>query len=332
MRWLKARLIAVALLPGSWLLFSLAYSRGDRETLLRAWRPVVIGSFAVPLALVLLFWNRMLSAPAGADELHGGVLLTRAGSAVLVVSLLGLVLVLMNMERTLRASVGVMRWRIKYMVIGLGVVLATRLYTTSQAIVYSASDPSVDVLNPCALLIGCAIMLGSLLRAPLLKVDLYLSHTVLYHSFTVLLVAVYLLAVGILAHLATRLGDVRGFPVKAFVVFMALIGLPILLTSDRVRQRTRRFISAHLRRPRYDYRRVWDAFTRRTASHMAAPDYCRAVAQVVSDTFEVLSVTIWLLDESRDRLAFGGSTSLQAGHVSDLVPAGQAAELLAALR
>jgi hypothetical protein len=126
----------------------------------------------------------------------------------------------------------------------------------------------------------------------------------------VLLAGIYLLSIGVLAQVLGMLGIATAFPVKAFFVLVCLMALSVLLLSERVRERTRRFVSEHFRAPRYDYRQNWATFTGRTASLMNKQDLCREVAKWVADTFQVLSVTVWLVDEAAEQIKFGCSTSL----------------------
>ena len=61
--------------------------------------------------------------------------------------LVGWVLVLMNLERTYRAAVGTMRWRIKFMILGLGVIFAVRAYVSSQVLLFHAMDLSLEAVT-----------------------------------------------------------------------------------------------------------------------------------------------------------------------------------------
>jgi putative PEP-CTERM system histidine kinase len=80
--------------------------------------------------------------------------------------------------------------------------------------------------------------------------------------------------------------------------------------SDRIRLISKRFVSRHFQRPVHDYRQIWAAFTHRTASAKEKAPFCREVARFTSETFDTLSVTIWLVDETREALEFGASTSM----------------------
>ena len=150
----------------------------------------------------------------------------------------------------------------------------------------------------------------SLFRSKLANVDVYPSHAVLQHSLTAFLAGSYLLVVGVLAKAVVALGGDAAFPFKTLLVLGGLIGVTILMLSDRVRQGTKRFVSRHFRRPLYDYRKVWSAFTEQTTSVLDASGFCRATARLVAENFEVLSVSVWLADDDRNNLLFAASTAL----------------------
>jgi hypothetical protein len=103
-------------------------------------------------------------------------------------------------------------------------------------------------------------MLRSLLREGLFGQDVYPSQSLLRYSLTGLLAGLYLLIVGVLAKVVALMGGNSTFPWEAMFILIALVGLTMLLLSERVRHRTRGFISRHFHRPLYDYRQVWKTF------------------------------------------------------------------------
>ncbi len=328
----RARLLVSALVPGVWLVFSLCYSRGNYRDFLQRWRLALVLAFVLPVGTAVLFWGDLV---AGVEDGTGACVLTygRPAATIDILGIVGAVLILTNLERTLRTTIGTMRWRIKFMVLGLGALFVMRLYSGSQALLYSSPTLGLESLNAISLMVAGGLMGMSLLRGRLLHVDVYPSHAVLRNSLTILLAGIYLVVVGFLAQIVVWLGAVAGLPAKGFFALMALLGLAVLLLSNRVRQGISQFVTRHFHRPRYDYSRVWKAFARQTASAVQLPDFCRAVVRVVSDTLEALSVTVWIVDEARDALVFGGSTSLTDEQAQRLrEPASRDAELLAALR
>src|SRR5882724_2419599 len=60
--WQDWRLLAMAILPGTWLAFSLCYARGDGRKFLLSWWPSLALAFLAPLALAILFHGRLVAA------------------------------------------------------------------------------------------------------------------------------------------------------------------------------------------------------------------------------------------------------------------------------
>jgi K+-sensing histidine kinase KdpD len=89
--------------------------------------------------------------------------------------------------------------------------------------------------------------------------------------------------------------------------------LAVLLLSDRLRQRIHGFVGRHFTRAQHDSVEIWTDFSRRLANAKDQAGLCAVSARLISETFEVLSVSIWLQDEYREQLIVGASTAPQAG-------------------
>ena len=332
--WHRIRLIDEAVIPGIWLLFALAYSRINYKEIIFKWRWIVLATFIIPITLVTIFWGNFFKAKPVLDSNSVWLIpLGWSGYVFHLCMLLSSILILMNLERTLRGSVGHKRWQIKYMVIGIGSIFAVWVYTGSQTILFYTLNTNLTLASGWVLIVASILAFKSVLRSPRLDLDLYLSHAFLYNSITVLIVGIYLLSVGILAKILNYLNLGRSLYLNAFFLFLALVGLSIILLSDRLRRKIKHFISSHLKRPQYDYRKEWTEFTHMTTSLTDIKDLCSAVAKKVSNTFETLSVTIWLMDEKEERLMLGGSTALTELQAQDVIRTLRGgAELVSALR
>jgi len=307
--WERARLLSTAFVPVSWLLFSLSFARANQEQSLAKWKRTVVAVFVIPTVLAVGFSGSIFTDAYRPDfAAPWRVELGWSGYLFSLFFLLSAVVILMNLERTLQFSSGEVRWRIKFMILGLGALFAVRIYSNTQMLIFSFLDTMLETLDAGALLVADLLILFSLIRAPRLNMEIYLSQSFIYGSITVITAGLYLLAVGFLAGSIGYLGGSQTFAVAAFVVFIALLGLTSILLSHRLRHQTKRFISRHFQRPRYDYRKEWTAFTRHTASVLKIGDLCQAVAKMVAETFAVSSVSIWLWDETRQHVRLGGST------------------------
>lgn len=312
--WQRLAWMTTTMLPGSWLLFSMSYSRTDRRLVSR-WKWGIVGALAFPLVGVALFSHTTL----GTVQKPYFVMLQPGwtGYVLGVFDLLIAVIVLANLEGSLRAATGIKRWEIKFCILGVIGILAVYVYTMSQTLLFTAVPRTAQSFDSWGALIGGLLILTSLTRQRLGSTRIYLSQTTIYNSLTVLLVGIYLLAVGVLAKAVSAFGDNRMLPLGAFFVFVALVALTILLLSDQVRHHIKRLISLHVYRARHDYRQRWMTFNRRTASIVDVNALCASIVGMVSETFATPSVTIWLWhDEKRNALKLGGSTVFSGTQLS----------------
>jgi putative PEP-CTERM system histidine kinase len=310
LRWQQWRFTALSPLIAIWLAFSLVYARGNAREFVTRWRLVLVTVLAVPVALAVFFPGDLLRYEQDAATHTWTIGLGLAGKFFCTLLLVGSIAVLMNLERTYRASIGTMRWRIKFMLLGIGVIFVARLYTTSEMMLFRGIDRSLEQFTAGTTLVAVLLMIRSFLRTGSAEVDVYPSPTFLQGSLTALLAGIYLVIVGVLAQLVTYFGGDAVFNLKALIVLIAIVLLAILLQSDRLRLQLRRFVSRHLQRPLYDYRTAWKKLLEATASCVEQKDIARALVRLTADMFQVLSVTIWLVNDHKDALRLAASTSL----------------------
>lgn len=311
--WYRWRFIAISFTPGIWLAFSVTYARGNSESFLRNWLPAIVALLVLVPGFALLFREELILRRA--DTWRLGM----AGSVVHIALVLGAAAVLMNIERTFRAAVGLMRWQLKFIVIGLATLFLTRVYTSTDFLIFSYIDPARDSLNGVALAICSVLGFFAQTRAKTFMLELYPSPTLLYRSFAIILIGGYLLAVGFLAKLLSHLGVGANFSIQAFLLLVALVLLGVLALSDRVRLHVKRFVSLHLRRPVYDVQKIWRQFSSATAGHMDEGELSRATVNWIAETFDVLSVTVWLVPQRDATPVFGASTSLSETEATGLI-------------
>ncbi|MGA2373470.1 MAG: XrtA/PEP-CTERM system histidine kinase PrsK [Candidatus Korobacteraceae bacterium] len=309
-RWMALGLIVKSLVPGIWLGFSLTWSRpapNYRESLKRLRIPVAIVAL-LPVVLLLGFRQQFPDA-AGEEVLLRFGAMTNVSNVILLVACLW---ILTNLEQTFRSAVGTGRWRIKFVILGLAVIFGARLYVLVQELLYSGYDLRWSGIESGALLIGCVFLAVSYRRTGFVEIDVYPSRAVLRTSLTALIGGGYLFTVGVLANIARRLGGAESFQAVSFVVLLGAAGLAVLLLSDRLRQSIRGFVGRHFARAQHDSVQIWTDLSRRLASVRDQAGLCAVSVRLISETFEALSVSIWLQDEHREQLIVGASTAPRA--------------------
>ncbi len=197
--------------------YALALSTRGETTgeFLARWWPFLVVFFAVPLVLAALFKPESFVPPTG-DSSEIWMRFTTPLKIANILLLAANVLVLMNLEKTFRATVGTLRWRIKFSLLGLGLIFAVNIYTRIQALLFSGQGFTLSSLESGALVVGCILVGFSYLRSGFAEIDIYPSHAVLNGSLTVLLVGAYLLIVGVLAQFIGSIGGAGSFQAQSF--------------------------------------------------------------------------------------------------------------------
>lgn len=320
-QWQGWRLIASAGLIGPWIYFARTYARGASPALAWSKRGLLLALGVLPLAVAVFARDELIIAVRPAEfAFQTFFTLGWPALAVHLGILMGSVVILSHLERTYRASVGTARWRIKFMLLGVGLIFVVRIYTSSQALVLRSIDSVLEITNASALVVGCILMLRSLVRAGHFEIDVYPSPGVLRSSFTILLAGLYLVLVGLVSKVASLIGSGRFFGLSGFLLLISLVGLAIMLQSDRFKLKVRLFVSRHFQRPFYDYRSAWRAFTDHSAVHLNRSDLARSMTRQVADLFQANSVSLWVVSEDGESLACACSTAVPESQWSTLEP------------
>ena len=309
-QWQRWRMIATAFQPGLWLLFSATYARPAARRP-AGWRltAVLAGLGLLP---ALAWWrdaDLIQSIQLTVWDTQWRLTLGSVGVVLWATVLVSSIWIIVNLERTFRASVGTARWRIKHLLLGIGLIFVVRLYSGSQALLFRQLDADVDLVHAIMVLAGALLASRSLFRTGSFELEVYPSHALLHRSLTVLFAGAYLLIVGVLARVVTYIGGDSAFAAKAFLVLAALVLLAVLLQSDHWRLNLRRFISRNFRRSPYDDRAVWRKFNEGTTSRVEPTELSRELVRLSAETFQALSVGIWLVDERQRGLVRSASTT-----------------------
>lgn len=319
--WIRLGMIPTALLPAFWLFFAMTFAR-PRDDWKRK-KVLLATTFLIPPLLILPVWSRFWMFQAA----EGGFRLGSFGRLFYFVFFLCCLPVLSHLEQTLRAAVGIKRYRVKFMVVGVGLLFSVFIYLSSQAILFSALPVGGHLIQSVATLTATLFILVSLLRSRMDEGDLYISTALVFRSITLLAVGTYLIIVGLLATVLDNIGGLRTLPIGTLLLFVTTMGLVVLLLSDSLKERVKRFISRNLVRPHYDYRKEWIAFTQGTLSRIEIPSLCAAVCRMISETYGAPSVSIFLVSDKR--IEFGGSTRFTEGEIKSFLPFTEETEALA---
>lgn len=292
-------LVVQSFLPGIWLPFSVIYGRRLSPDFLSKWRiPILCVVLLLPLASFIFAPHLVALIPAEGNAHQLQLRLELPAKFLILILLISVVAILFHMERTFRSAVGITRWRIKYFFLGILLIFGVKLFTLSQALLYSEVSSSLGDVSSISLILASGFMAVAYSRRGFGEFQIYPSRVVLERSFTVIFSASYLMIIGVLAHITAQNGGSKYFPVTAFVVLIGVTGLAVLLLSDRVRGQIGRLVSVHFHRPRYDFRLVWNELTAGLATVLDRSTLCENATEQIAKTFQVHSVTAFLYENA----------------------------------
>ncbi len=178
----------------------------------------------------------------------------------LVHVLLGL-LTLISAEQLLRNSDESVRWGVKHLILALSACAAFDIIYFGQALVAGALEPTLSVSRGILWALSTPLLAVSAARNPAWEVSIHVSRAVVFHTFTTLLVGVFLILIGVMGYFVSSLGFAWGNVLQTTFLLGALLGGATILLSRNARARIRGFVDRNFYSYRYDYRKEWLGFT-----------------------------------------------------------------------
>jgi putative PEP-CTERM system histidine kinase len=311
--WAKMSLVSHCVLPGSLLIFSVTFARSNYQESLKRWRVVIGGISAISLWFFYsgLSGSLLTKTTKLSFEQFEIYKLEPAGSYFLIFLLLSIVLILHNLENTYRNASGVVRWEIKFLVVGIFAIFFFQIFLVSYMLLYKRMRVEYFVAEAVILFISGGLIVFSLVRHRLMDTDVFISRQVVYNSFVVFVTGAYLVTIGIIGYLVKYQlirQEVTQFLVAEVFMYVAVLGMILVLLSEGVRRRVERYISKHFYKHKYEYDEVWIAFTRRIGSKISLPELLPQLLSSVQDIINTDRVFLFLYDEHSRQLTLSASS------------------------
>src|SRR3990172_8305078 len=287
-----------ALLPPLWFFFSTVFARENYWEVIRRWAPVL-----AVMGLVSIFFIFRGLMPGfvylwSSEAEPAYFIIGPWGRYFYIYLIIGLVLSLVQLESTYRSSEGKDRGRVKYVLFGVGGALGFFIYLASHALLFSSLYIEVIPLISAVVIISTLLMALSIVKHRLMDVHIYVSRSVFFSSVTVLIVGLYLLAVGTIAH-GIKFFDMpfEGF-FSVLFVFVSVLLIAALVLNTALTRKVKLFISRHFYRQKHSFRDKWMESIEKINPIRSAEELKNAFAGLISGTMGASSVHLWRHDAS----------------------------------
>ncbi len=266
------------------------------------------GALLLLAAPVGILWVYRYSLPPGIHLPPGETALGPGGYFCALYLVLISIIVLANLEQTLRSAQEHVRWEIKFLLLGLAGTFAAVIYIASKVLLFSPKLGLVSLnsmrIFPLVFLITCLLIMISWKRSTG-RWKVSVSPGLVYSSITLLGVGVYLIFSSFLARLAGQWGG-REFSIEAALFLILLLILAAILLWTDLRHRIKHWVRRHLLAGNYDYRRYWLEASERVRS-IDTPDVAAdALADIVQKAIGAIDVSVWFRLQNPARLKLIG--------------------------
>jgi len=300
---LRFGLAVASLISPIWLAFSLTFGETNGGVRLARWRPALAGlGLVVPVTWSGLALGRIIQ-PLRVGVAEFAVFSPDAwGRVFFSIYIIGLSLVLLHLENLYRHATRTIRWKIKFLVVGLFVAFAYQIVAASYVLLYGFVHPLYSIFGSLAFLVGEAMIAFSLVRHRLLDVDIFISRYVVHRSLTLALVGAYLLSLGLAAELFTFLNVHLDMLSGTLLAIIGAAALSLLLLSEHLRRTVQRFLHTHFYSHKYDYRVEWMGFTHRLSRASSIPEIATQTLNRILEVMWVKQAALYVQDNSPARM------------------------------
>lgn len=266
---------------------------------------LAIAGVAVAVATQPAFKLADIAAPFYAAQLD------QVGQLSTIIQLLVTVALLGGLDTYLRGSRHEDRWRMKYLVVGLGGIFLVRFFLLSQILLFHVLLGVYLTTAAATLVLGNLAVGASLVRTRLLRSEVTVSRDLVYRSLVVVALGGYLLVVGALGWLLNRLGIPEELLWGSVLIFVSALAVGAVLLSEDVRWRLKRFVARHFYRTKYDYREQWLRFTQRLGSLVSLEQLGPVLVSGVTEAAGAARGALYLADARDGRYHLAGAVELE---------------------
>ncbi|MBD3180891.1 PEP-CTERM system histidine kinase PrsK [Candidatus Poribacteria bacterium] len=295
--WMRLSLISQCLVAANIVLFSIVFGIGVKNGV-----PNKFKTYLFPLYIlyyyIIIFSNIINIFKFELSTQYGNqILLFDRKSSILIVFLFICTLIgIMNLEQKYR-NLKTKSRKIRYPIIVFIGMLSFHLLVYSLGLGFSYIRLDVLSVASIAFIIANIFLIRPITSSDVVGKGIYISQSITARSYTLLMAGIYLLIIGLIGELIKLIGRNINYFIAFLATFFILLIAIFIILSKSIKQRFQLFIARNFYKSSYDYRKVWENFSREVFSTFDIKELLGKVSDTVSETIGTEDVSILLLDE-----------------------------------
>lgn len=288
--WLRFALSANCISAVNIVLFSSIFGRTNYKNRLL----YVITLYFISILIIFGLSYGMIKFEFIDDQTYHGFVFTRSGSIILVFLLVCVLISLVNFENTYRQTK--QDKRLKYPAIIFIGTLAFLILVYSLGLGYPYIRIDVHSVAVIAIIIS-----NIFLAYPVIKhspTRIYVDRSIIAKSYTLLLVGIYLIVLGLIGKIVQIIGRSLNFFIAFLSAFFIILVLMAIVLSRSLKLRFHLFIERHFYKSKYDYRSEWEKFSKNVFSVLELKELTNRIINTVSSAINAENACMLLLDDN----------------------------------
>lgn len=274
---------------------SLTYARQNFQQILKEKIWLLTVTSIASLILLVLNW-KIPFTEISFYETHPYYELTQSGKFFITFVLLVSVVILIQIESTLRSLKHSIQIGKKAILIVMFINFLFVVYLTSHLLLFGNMGKAMIITGFVIIIISHIFFLIHLGKYGINQYEVKIGREAVYSSATIFIVGSYLIAIGIIGHIVRSIGgDMQTFftVLAAFLVFLMLLAI---LVSKSLKSRIRAFVDRNFYRNKYNYREQWGKFSESLSEVVNIEDVLDTILNNITHIFQIKSASIFLKD------------------------------------
>ena len=222
--------------------------------------------------------------------------ITVSPMAVLIGPILLTLIILALIEQLFRNSARPHRHNLKFLGIGLLVMMFTELYGLAYQSIFETIDSITrDANGLIHSLIGLLFIIGSIRTQP--ESTIVVSRKIAFYGTALLIAGVFLLCISLAAYYVQLYNATWPDALQLVLFILMIICLALAATSRSIRSNIQVFVNKNFFRYKYDYRHIWLNLIKTLSNASSKEDFYLHSLKAAANVFDSRGGALWLKNE-----------------------------------
>lgn len=294
--WLRFALSFNCLAATNIVMFANIYGRENYKELLECNKVYFIALYIVSVLMIIGLSYGVLKFEFVDEDPYYGFIFNRLGSIFVIFLMICVLIALVNLENTYRQSR--QDKRIKYPAIIFIGALSFHVLVYSMGLGYPYIRMDIHSVAIISIIISSLFLTYPITSPGSRVARVYINRNIIGRSYTLLLIGMFLIVMGILGKIVQIIGKNLNFFIAFLSAFFIILILIAVILSRSLKLRFRLFVERHFYRSKYDYRSEWERFSRNVFSVLDIRELLDRILMTVSETIGAENAYMMLLDEN----------------------------------